>query len=328
MNPRITRIASRFFLSACVAAAVFVASPALAFVGPVPNDCTVDGIQLQGMTELQARSVIASVSSVPTYTPIVAVVKGKTYSYKPSLILDIDKMVASAYSTATPAGYEIPVAWKVRYPSVGTWVKYLARVNDKPAVNAAYYVSGGVLRVRKSALGWKIDQPAARPVVQSALNSACVGSVIETLTLPSRIVSPTVTGANMGKAIFIDISQRKLRVYQVKRVVRTYSVAVGTGGHPTPRGTFRIIKKVKNPGWYNPGSAWAANMPSYIAPGPNNPLGTRALYLNAPGIRIHGTAKRSSIGTAASHGCVRMLRENIEALYPIIPVGTPVFIVP
>jgi L,D-transpeptidase ErfK/SrfK len=69
-------------------------------------------------------------------------------------------------------------------------------------------------------------------------------------------------------------------------------------------------------------------MPAYIPPGPNNPLGTRALYLNTSGIRIHGTSKRSSIGTAASHGCMRMLREDVEALYPLVPVGTKIHIVP
>jgi L,D-transpeptidase ErfK/SrfK len=67
-------------------------------------------------------------------------------------------------------------------------------------------------------------------------------------------------------------------------------------------------------------------MPSYIGPGPRNPLGTRALYLNASGIRIHGTNNSNSIGTAASHGCMRLRRADIEDLYPLVPIGTPVFI--
>ena len=69
-------------------------------------------------------------------------------------------------------------------------------------------------------------------------------------------------------------------------------------------------------------------MPSYIGPGPNNPLGTRAIYLNADGIRIHGTANRSSIGHAASHGCIRMLRENVEHALPAwCRSGRPVYII-
>jgi lipoprotein-anchoring transpeptidase ErfK/SrfK len=68
-------------------------------------------------------------------------------------------------------------------------------------------------------------------------------------------------------------------------------------------------------------------MPATIGPGPNNPLGTRALNLNASGIRIHGTTANSSIGTAASHGCMRMHRWDIEDLYDRVEVGTPVLIV-
>lgn len=68
-------------------------------------------------------------------------------------------------------------------------------------------------------------------------------------------------------------------------------------------------------------------MPRFIPPGPNNPLGTRALNLNVSGIRIHGTPNVASIGTAASHGCVRMVRRDIEELYELVDVGTRVLIV-
>ncbi len=68
-------------------------------------------------------------------------------------------------------------------------------------------------------------------------------------------------------------------------------------------------------------------MPAYIPPGPTNPLGLRALYLNSPGIRIHGTYKTWTIGTAASHGCMRVANSQIVKLYPLVPVGTPVFII-
>jgi L,D-transpeptidase ErfK/SrfK len=65
-----------------------------------------------------------------------------------------------------------------------------------------------------------------------------------------------------------------------------------------------------------------------IAPGPGNPLGTRAIYLNAPGIRIHGTYSSSSIGTYASHGCIRMYISDSEALYAQVDMGARVIIKP
>jgi lipoprotein-anchoring transpeptidase ErfK/SrfK len=68
-------------------------------------------------------------------------------------------------------------------------------------------------------------------------------------------------------------------------------------------------------------------MPSHIGPGFYNPLGLRALYLSAPGIRIHGTAQTWSMGHRASHGCIRLTNHNILDLYPRVKVGTPVYIV-
>ena len=73
-------------------------------------------------------------------------------------------------------------------------------------------------------------------------------------------------------------------------------------------------------------TGWGAGEPATIPPGPGNPLGTRALYLNAPGIRIHGTYDTASVGTYASHGCIRMTISDSEDLYPRVPVGTTVLI--
>ena len=121
-------------------------------------------------------------------------------------------------------------------------------------------------------------------------------------------------------------SQRHMWLYDGPKVIYNAPVAVGTPGHPTPLGVWRVIDKVKNPSWSNPHKAWSASMPEYIPPGSSNPLGTRAIYLSADGIRFHGTNNTSSVGTAASHGCMRMYRSNIEALYPLVPIGIDVFI--
>ena len=127
----------------------------------------------------------------------------------------------------------------------------------------------------------------------------------------------------------MDVSANTLVVYEDLEAVREYGVATGTPGYPTPVGTFEIVNKVENPTWYNPApDTWGADLPESIGPGPGNPLGTRAMYLNAPGIRIHGTWDSSSIGTAASHGCIRMNIEDAEELYPHVPVGARVLVKP
>lgn len=131
----------------------------------------------------------------------------------------------------------------------------------------------------------------------------------------------------LERAIKIDLSAKKLTLYDKDGIVKTWPVATGAPGFPTPEGNFRIVLKRYMPTWGNPGSDWAVDMPDFIPPGPTNPLGLRALNLNAPGIRIHGTSNLASIGTAASHGCVRMTNESIVELYDMVQVGTPVFIV-
>ncbi len=110
------------------------------------------------------------------------------------------------------------------------------------------------------------------------------------------------------------------------QLITSYRVAVGMQAHPTPIGKFRIITKAKNPTWNPPDSAWAAGM-GPVPPGPGNPLGTRWMGLNSPGIGIHGTPAPSSIGTAASHGCIRMKIPEAEDLFDRVFVGTPVEIV-
>jgi len=145
--------------------------------------------------------------------------------------------------------------------------------------------------------------------------------------LSVKEVPPAIADANLGRTIVVSLSERRLRLYEGMEVKRTYRVAVGAPGHSTPRGTWEVINKRRNPTWRNPGSEWARDMPAVVPPGVNNPLGTRALDLNARLIRIHGTSRDYSIGTAASRGCIRMHRWDVEELFELVPVGTPVLIV-
>ncbi len=133
--------------------------------------------------------------------------------------------------------------------------------------------------------------------------------------------------ALMLGSIRIDISERKLYHYSDGELRKTYSVAVGMPEYPTPRGSFRIISKVVNPTWTPPDSDWAEGMEP-VGPGPGNPLGTRWMGISSPSVGIHGTYTSSSVGTAASHGCIRMYVEEAEELFGRVYIGTPVEIVP
>ncbi len=143
-----------------------------------------------------------------------------------------------------------------------------------------------------------------------------------------RELKPEVTTKDLGYTIVVRLSTLKLYLYEGLDLVRTYPVAAGQPAYPTPTGDWTVINKAENPTWVNPApDGWGASMPAVIPGGPSNPLGTRALYLDAPGIRIHGTSASSSIGTFASHGCIRMNMTDVEALYEIVPIGTTVHVV-
>ncbi|HSK46674.1 MAG TPA: L,D-transpeptidase, partial [Coriobacteriia bacterium] len=146
--------------------------------------------------------------------------------------------------------------------------------------------------------------------------------------VPVKKIKPTVTEKRFEKTLLVDLSERRIRLFVNGELEKTYPCAVGTPGYPTPTGKYEIVLKRYLPTWVNPGSDWGKDMPASIPPGPGNPLGTRALNIDAPGIRFHGTENIASVGTAASHGCMRMYRSDIEDLYERVDVGNKVFIVP
>lgn len=148
------------------------------------------------------------------------------------------------------------------------------------------------------------------------------------LDLSVAPVAPDVSDENLGQTIIVRVGENRLYLYDGFAVERTYSVATGQAQYPTPLGHFEIVNKRINPTWVNPAlDTWGAGSPAFIPPGPDNPLGTRALDLSAPGIRIHGTPDDASIGTHASHGCIRMHIPDSEQLFGLVEVGVPVIIV-
>lgn len=121
-------------------------------------------------------------------------------------------------------------------------------------------------------------------------------------------------------AIRINIPARRLDLLYKGQVVREYPIAVGKSTTQTIEGQFKIINRVINPGWYPEGR-------TPVEPGPDNPVGTRWLGLNAPGYGIHGTSDPTSIGKVVSNGCIRMYNQDVEELHQLVKVGTPVEIV-
>ena len=147
------------------------------------------------------------------------------------------------------------------------------------------------------------------------------------LRLPTKPVEADVTKADFGPVVVIARESKQLKLYDARRLVRSFPIATGQASYPTPLGTFGIATKQRNPWWYPPPDSDWAQGKEPVPPGPGNPLGTRWMGLTAPLVGIHGTPDAASIGYSASHGCIRMLIPDADWLFDQVEVGTPVVIV-
>ena len=154
------------------------------------------------------------------------------------------------------------------------------------------------------------------------------------VVLPTRFVLPP--GPRSG--VVLNLAEYRLYYYPVPEagqpaVVMTYPISIGRMDWATPLGRTRVVAKATNPAWYPPESIRAEHaadgdpLPRVVPPGPNNPLGDRAMRLGLPGYLIHGTNRPSGVGMRVTHGCIRMFPEDIRFLFDEIPVNTPVRII-
>jgi len=150
------------------------------------------------------------------------------------------------------------------------------------------------------------------------------------IILPTQYILPP--GPRQG--IVINLPELRLYYYpKGEHRVITYPLGIGREGWSTPTGNTRVTGKREHPTWTPPESirreyaAEGTPLPAVIGPGPENPLGDYAIYLGMPGYLLHGTNKPYGVGMRVSHGCIRLYPEDIQALFPRVPVGTPVRII-
>jgi L,D-transpeptidase ErfK/SrfK len=154
----------------------------------------------------------------------------------------------------------------------------------------------------------------------------------ERIVLPLRFILPDAP----RRGIVINLTA--MRLFQFKGnskslAVSTYPLGVGTVERPSPIGPMYVARKITRPTWHVPASIAedyrkrGDPLPAKVLPGPQNPLGEYALYLNKPTYLIHGTNKPASIGLRATNGCIRLYPEDVKKLYENTPVKTPVCIV-
>jgi len=139
-----------------------------------------------------------------------------------------------------------------------------------------------------------------------------VAMVLVVAIAEARAQQTSVDNAPQRRMV-VSIPDHKLALVENGAIVKVYPVAVGAKAAPSPTGTFKVVSRISAPTYYHPGTV--------IPPGADNPLGTRWIGLDRKGYGIHGTNQPRSIGHAASHGCIRMARTDLEELFKLVRVG-------
>jgi lipoprotein-anchoring transpeptidase ErfK/SrfK len=307
--------------------------------GRILAGVTVAGVDVGGMTRAEAVAAVKA-RTEPKFRRTVRVVGGhQRWRVTPAGLghgAAVEQAVDQALTgpelswyadfwhrlTNEPVTHPVDVALAEDNAKVARFVRGLApKLAVAPIDASIKLVDGRVVR-QKAREGRVLDVKASTGRLAKALRGDA-----GTVKLVTRPVEPKVTNDKLGKTIEVNLSTNRLTFYDGLKVRKVYPVATGRPSFPTPQGTWRVVYKRMNPTWTNPApDGWGADMPASIPPGPGNPLGTRAMSLSASGVLIHGTYASYSVGTYASHGCIRMLLSDVEALYPQVPTGTPVLI--
>jgi lipoprotein-anchoring transpeptidase ErfK/SrfK len=198
---------------------------------------------------------------------------------------------------------------------------------DRPVRNASIDFSPTSLEPVRAQAGITVARRPLRRAVVRALTSP---DGAHTVTVHARTVKPRVTTAQLAAkyptVITVDRASFHLRLWKDLKLVKTYPIAVGMAGLETPSGVYTINDKQINPSWHVPNSDWAGDLAGkVIPPGPSNPIKARWMGIYN-GAGIHGTTDVGSLGSAASHGCIRMAIPDVIDLYDRVPLGTTVYI--
>jgi hypothetical protein len=246
-------------------------------------------------------------------------------------VIHYDRMVKAAFAAAAASGgapVSIRLDRSLNRKLVGAAVGLVDSRIRRPPRNAS--VRYGLLRpsIRKARYGLGADR---RELRRALIDELIRPQEKRRLTVSLVRLRPAITVKRLRRIhhtyISLHRSGFKLRLFKNLRRVRTYGIAVGAAGYGTPGGLFRVRSKDYNPAWHVPNSAWAGSLAGQtIPPGdPRNPL--RVVFMSLGGsIGIHGTSEPWSIGTRASHGCIRMRSGDVRNLASRTPVGTPVLI--
>ncbi|MGH2699546.1 MAG: L,D-transpeptidase family protein [Actinomycetota bacterium] len=308
------------------------------YEGKLLPGTSVAGIDVAGMTSKEALRAVKTEIAPQLDREITLTYEGREWTTTPRALGahgDAKRAVETAMSASEQTSFMDKVGMRflnervdferdvaITYPGKGAkaLVKKIAGKIDVEPVDAALDYSTGWVEITKEKTGVQVNVDKSFKSLRKALRGG--GERVE---VAHKILKPEVTSEAYDQVLLVRHNERKLYLYEDGEISSSWTVAVGQPNYPTPTGVYTVTELRYMPTWINPApDGWGASMPAEIAPGVNNPLGVRAVNWSAPAIRFHGTENLSSLGTAASHGCVRMSNDDVIQLYDRIEVGASI----
>lgn len=299
------------------------------------------GVDLSLLTADEAAAKLDRALAPRLAQPVVVRVAGRRFTLDPAeakLRFDArttaKRALAAAAPSTTPAaggtafGNEVPLAIRHSRLSVRAFAARVAGEVARAPRDASVRIGLKRIFVRRAKLGLAVDQAQLAGAIDAALAAPHASRLVRQRT---RKVYPPVNADDLRAQYrtVLTVSKRefKLRLFKSLKLRRSYRVAIGAPGYPTPEGRFRIVNKQVDPVWSVPNSPWAGELAGSTVAGGSaaNPLKARWMGIT-DGVGIHGTGQDWSIPGAASHGCIRMHVPDVKRLYPLVPVGTPIVI--
>jgi len=313
----------------------------------IAKGVTVAGIDVGGLRSEEAQARLEAELNRRLAKPVGVVFGDRRFTVHPAsagLQVDVTGMLGDALAASRDGGLvhrvirdlrgkqlpaRIPLTAAVSHKHVAAFVHRVARVIDRPAHDALVeptpFATG--LRVIPSKAGLAVKQPLLEQRITNALLRIDGRTSV---AVPTRAVAPhwwtSTLKQRYGTYLLVSRETFTLRLYKNLKLAKTYGIAVGQAGLETPSGLYEINDKQVNPWWHVPNSAWAGALAGkVIPPGPEDPIKSRWMgFYNGAG--IHGTTEDWSIGSAASHGCIRMHIWDVEDLYDRVPLHTPIYV--
>lgn len=312
----------------------------------IARGVTISGVDVGDMSREEATTALRNQVLTPQRKPVTVKFEQKKYQLparKLKIHADIESAVDRAFEesrsgslpsrvlrevTGGEVSAAIPASVTYSKRAVNQFVREVAEGVNKDPVDASVAADGSSLSVVKAQDGHKLRDNLLTAKLTSLLDNGRGNRVV---VAKVNTVKPEVTTKEVADKyptyLTVDRGSFQLRLWKNLKLAKTYSVALGAVGYDTPSGLYTIQSKQVDPVWSVPNSDWAGDLAGQVIPGgvPENPLKARWLGVNGS-VGIHGTSEAGSLGSAASHGCIRMDVPDVIDLYDRVDVGTPIYI--